>query len=538
MNYERFYRELAREIQKRDGQIGADTQAFVDQFVKRLRANGWQLDEAIETELADYLQSMQGSIRAGISSAAALAAGSMQSETVLKITERAFDERWPDGLKLSDRLWKWQDETKKGVQDVLRQGIRQGRAADSVMMDMQRAIERSHGGQRFKIVEQHADDWVTELHEAAQRAIHTPEAKKLWSDTVEEVKEHIDSLKVTGTRRAAERVLDQARKAVEKGNEELLDRATRWWIYDRQQYHLKRIARTEMATAGHKAVIESTKDDEDIIGYQWRLSASHPVTDICDYYADIDMGLGKGVWTKETVPQGKAHPHCMCLLIPRVTKIRQRGSGNYGEFLNRLPEEKRKELLPDWLRNLNQLGMPMDKMVRPDGLGPVTREMMKARLGQDKFKAASVLSRALVEPRWGEIDPRTHKAGARKTIANLSTFRDRPEVGRLLDALEAGRPVSSLDYHYAYRRYADNEPLRSKTHYNRLLDGILKGADNAIYRQRSGNHERYVVYRESDRWAAIVDAQSNGYVSGFRLRDSVNADVFGEYLWPVKALLQ
>lgn len=531
MNYERFYRELAREIKKREGKIGADSQAFVDRFVKRLRANGWQLDEAVDSELADYLQSMQSSIRAGIGSAAALAAGSMQSETVLKITERAFDERWPDGLKLSDRLWKWQAETKKGVQDVLRQGIRQGRAADSVMMDMQRAIERSHGGQRFKIVERHADDWVTELHEAAQRAIHTPEAKKLWNDTVEEVKEHIESLKVTGTRRAAERVLDQARKAVEKGNEELLDKAARWWVYDKQQYHLKRIARTEMATAGHKAVIESTKADDDIIGYQWRLSASHPVTDICDYYADIDMGLGKGVWTKETVPQGKGHPNCMCLLIPRVTKIGQKGSGNYGEFLNRLPEEKRKELLPDWLRNLNQLGMPMDKMVRPDGLGPVTREMMKGRLGAPRFDALSAVSRAHADKDYGMKDLTRDKRRTRRMLADLEPLRaQNAEVERFLKQVEAHpERVESRLQHYIKRRYIDRVWDRSIGQFDTLFADTVGDSGATIHRK---GDVRYQIRSARTGWIAIVEPNGRR-VSLF----PDNNDDLGGPLWTLRDLL-
>jgi hypothetical protein len=62
-----------------------------------------------------------------------------------------------------------------------------------------------------------------------------------------------------------------------------------------------------------------------VIGYQWRLSSSHPFPDICDYYAGVDFGLGRGVWPKEKVPPEKAHPHCMCSLVPRVTPVQQPG---------------------------------------------------------------------------------------------------------------------------------------------------------------------------------------------------------------------
>ncbi len=52
---------------------------------------------------------------------------------------------------------------------------------------------------------------------------------------------------------------------------------------------------------------------------QWRLSGTHPVTDICDYHAKVDRyGLGPGVYPKRLAPKPPAHPHCRCLLSPRI----------------------------------------------------------------------------------------------------------------------------------------------------------------------------------------------------------------------------
>jgi hypothetical protein len=381
IDYPELYKRLAQEILKRDGRITADTGAFIKQFLTQLQAEGWQLSGDAETALNSRLSGINTVIKDAIGSAVAVASGlpltpaNLQSETVLKLAEQAFVESWPDGLTLSDRVWRWQKNTRTGVQQQLQAGIRQGKAVNAVIYDMQRAIER--GGNRFKIVTDHADDWVTELHASATALIHDPEAKAAWKVTVGEAEERIALLKATGSRHAAERVLDQIKQAVAKGSEELVDKAVKWWLYDKQLYNLKRIARTEMATAAHRAVIASVEGDESIIGFQWRLSSSHPVTDICDYYANIEMGLGKGVWTKETVPHHKAHPHCMCLIIPRVTPIQQKGSTNYAEFVRNSPPDRRNRLLPNWAQAAIKDGAKLEDLIRPDGLGLVTRAAHK-----------------------------------------------------------------------------------------------------------------------------------------------------------------
>jgi len=373
-DYDRLYRRLAQEIIKHDGKIGDDATAFIAELTKRLRAERWQFGPDSEAVLADYLTSAQAAIRTGIEAASSVAIGkSMQSSVVMRLSEQAFKERWPDGLKLSDRLWNWDKATRDGVQKVLQDGVRQGKAVSSLIYDMQRSIERSNGGRRFKIVENHIDDWVTELYQSAQELIHDPSARSQWNAIVGEVRERIDGLKATGSRHAAEQVFKQIETAVNMGREVLLDEAVKWWTYDKQLYALKRIARTEMATAAHRAVIASTENDDSIIGYQWRLSGSHPATDICDYYANIDMGLGKGVWTKEAVPHHKAHPHCMCLLIPRVTAIKQKGATNYAEFIRNSPQHRREQLLPKWAQESINNGVSLDDLIRPDGLGLITK---------------------------------------------------------------------------------------------------------------------------------------------------------------------
>jgi hypothetical protein len=378
---------------------------------------------------------------------------------------------------------------------------------------------------------------IPELHQSAQALIHNPAARADWNAVVGEVRERIDGLKMTGSRTAAEQVFKKIQEAVNKSREDLLDNAVKWWTYDKQLYNLKRIARTEMATAAHRAVIASVEGDDSIIGFQWRLSGSHPATDVCDYYANIDMGLGKGVWTKEAVPHHKAHPHCMCLLIPRVTPISQKGSTHYADFVRNSPKQRREQLLPKWANQLNGLGMPLDNLIRPDGMGLVTRQALKERLGADKFDAANALSKALSNPKWGQIDPKAHKSKAKRTIADFMPHQDNPEVAAVIQRLQAGQPIDSFDYHYLYRRFVDGEPLRSRTEYAKRLDGIVRGKDNPVYLQQSGKHKRYAVYHPGDGWSAIIDGQSGQWVSGFKLHDGIEPSTLGEYQWTIKNII-
>ncbi|MDO8940896.1 MAG: hypothetical protein Q7U98_17210 [Methylicorpusculum sp.] len=851
-DYPELYRRLAQEILKHEGKIGRDTQAFVEQLLIKLRTEGWRIGPETDAVLTEHLQQMQTALQTGIAVSAQVATGlPLASEVVRKLTEQAFVERWPDGLTLSSRVWKWQNETRNGVQKVLQDGIRQGAATNRLVMAMQREIERTTGGQRFKVVEAHVDDWVTELYQSAEALIHDPTAKQQWQQTAGQVREYIESLKTTGSRNAADRVFDQISKAVANGNEVLLEKAAKWWLYDRQQYALKRIARTEMATALHRGVIASTLNDETVIGYQWRLSASHPVTDICDYYADIDMGLGKGVWTKEAVPKHKAHPHCvlgdtvihvpgavvaatqsfyqgvvieivtrnsrrlsctrnhsilttdgwldaqfiqkgqqiitaaeaqsgafypndcdmpatieeifnsflkssgvsavavpvasehfhgdgrfmkgninivnvdglllgevnaaaskhvsqhdfitghaaqnaflgngvanflrdafrlspdgclsvggdsapsfpggsahverlafldrpdgdivffedsiddnprdivqfsqsfngfagfiesdnfsfgksdiathvdasiseylingfpidtfisrngidanacsialdevvevierdfsgfvydlqvdphhwyfangivthncMCLIIPRVTPIQQKGASNYAKFLQRLPEEKRKELLPDWLRNFNELGMAMDKMVRPDGLGPVTREMMKARMGVDKFKAASALSKSLVEKQWPSLKLKLKMPQTRDTLATLHNQSSIPEVAAFLSKLDNnGYQVNSDVWHYfRYKYHFGDSALKPKT-LDARFDAVLKDPDAEVHRP---DKRLVVVSKKNGRMSYVHEDGKR--ISVYAYTD-VDLAALGAPLWLMKDLI-
>ena len=407
MNYDDIYKNLAKEVIKAKVNIGNDTEAFVNRFIAKLPADKQAVSAEAKAELTAYLTVMQETVKQGIVIATALGLGenirvlnSLRSRTVLRLAEQAFTERWNDDLNLSQRLWNWQRATEQGIGDVLTQGVKTGESINRLIYDLQYGIERNaaiiYDGidaqvrfdetKPFAIISNNANQWTDNLAASAKQLINNPQANAQWNRTLRKAERYVNKLTTTGTKNSSLQLLNELKKAVKQGQLELVENALTWWIYDKQLYNLKRIARTEMATATHRAVIDATQDNPHIIGYQWRLSSSHKIFDICDYYATIEQGLGKGVWRKENVPKHKAHPHCMCSLVPRVTSVEEKGNHNYTEFVSKLSDKQLDQILPKWAGYvMSQHDVPISQLLRSDGLGLITKEEFKLKIGSEKF---------------------------------------------------------------------------------------------------------------------------------------------------------
>jgi hypothetical protein len=85
-------------------------------------------------------------------------------------------------------------------------------------------------------------------------------------------------------------------------------------------YAAKRLARTEINNAYHAQSIDSARDKPWANGMRWRLSNSHPKPDNCNLYAEVDNGIGRGVWPVDRVP-GKPHPQCLCYVVPDLVSV-------------------------------------------------------------------------------------------------------------------------------------------------------------------------------------------------------------------------
>ena len=506
IDWDAVYQALWREVLAVEGQLSEDAAAFASEFAGKLRAQGWALDADAEKQLTTYIDAAAGSIRGSIAKAvtpvADVAVGkAMRSEFVARMTQEAYAHRWPDGLTLSERVWDWKKKTSQGVTDVLSQGIRAGKSATSLVYDMQRSIERTMGS-RFAMAARPADieGWESTLSLIARTVAplhHDPEIAAKWRKTMDQARQQIAGLSDRG---------------------------------------LKRIARTEMACAHHRAVIDGTQDAEYVIGYHWRLSASHPEADICDYYADVDFGLGAGVWPKDRVPQEKAHPRCMCPLVPLVTPREQRGSTSYGDFLDKLSDGKKAELLPRWANEMSSLGVPMSALVTDGKL--MTREALRAQLGDEKFGALTALSKARQEGApWKTLKLRVNNSMTAQTLDALRQHREVPEVADFLDRVEGGGrrvAVDGREWHYLKRRYQNGEALDGPEALDLGYTQTLSTMDSSVWHTAGG---RYAVYSPHTKWTAYAEANGERVTAFPQTLDEM-VILHGEVQWTLGDLLQ
>jgi hypothetical protein len=116
--------------------------------------------------------------------------------------------------------------------------------------------------------------------------------------------------------------LDALNKIVNKKSQASVERALKVAIEERYRYFAKRIARTELFKA-HVSVLQRRYMSDDKLEYlQVRLSSKHPRRDICDYHAGVDLyGLGAGVYPKAACPKPPFHPHCYCMITPRLDLV-------------------------------------------------------------------------------------------------------------------------------------------------------------------------------------------------------------------------
>jgi hypothetical protein len=338
LDWPRLHRALWQAISRYDGRLAATSREYADAIRVAVRAAEGRLSAEAEQYVVDYLDAAEAMVRDGLAAAvaplgaAAQAAGAdvLRDELIARTVQASYQRRWPDGLRLSDRVWSWSAEARARVSDALAEGLRLERSQGRILMDMQRSLEVRNGrfwapgarDQAQSLATTSADwqpirGWADDLADSARAYARTPEQRAGWNAVVREYQERLAKLRDGGTGRQARAFLADLERLVEGGRADLIDRRLDWFLYDKHQYKLRRIVRTEMANAQHGAVLEIGDADEDVTGYRWRRSAQ-PGSDPCqcELYATIDFGAGPGYWPRRRVPRSKPHPHCMCSVTP------------------------------------------------------------------------------------------------------------------------------------------------------------------------------------------------------------------------------
>jgi hypothetical protein len=105
-------------------------------------------------------------------------------------------------------------------------------------------------------------------------------------------------------------------------NDKALEKYIKTAYHEKMRYYAKRIADTET----HRALMTKRAyeylNDENIEFVRFEMSSRHPKVDICDFYANLDVGYGRGIIPKKEMRTTPLHPHCHCIYAPYYGKVK------------------------------------------------------------------------------------------------------------------------------------------------------------------------------------------------------------------------
>jgi urease gamma subunit len=348
MNWEQVRRLFLEWFLSEWEDVEKDFSEKTDKLIDRLKEQNYQIDKQTEEllrKLAEELYNKTTTLITHVVDAVNKTAKLQKDALAMQVAQEVINHRWDDGLKLSERFWDFSQQAMARLKSVIMEGIRYDNGVKALMYKLQYTIETMEGQEFAVVLKEQLPKWLKEFEQSTKGLLVNAESRQAWEKIKKKVEKYIEQRSKEGTYYAGKQLLKEIEKALQEGKMELVDKAVRWWIYDKQLYRLKTIAWTETAHAYLKATVELTKDEEEIVGYQWRLSRSHPRADICDVYANVDYGLGRGVHPKNKLPRLPAHPHCMCYLVPVV---RRKGMEEREKPV--IPEKVLESWAPKWLK--------------------------------------------------------------------------------------------------------------------------------------------------------------------------------------------
>jgi len=217
-----------------------------------------------------------------------------------QLTKKMLTRSWvDDGINASKRINRATNKVKKAVADDITAIIREGDSNKKITKSIKKRIDAG---------DLDSDAIRSDITKLSRK---TKDKKTLLE--VKRIRRELSKGPSTKLKRSYERFL----KAYESGDEIRIQKAIDNAIDKKARYVAERISRSEVNRAWTEGFHLKHKDDEDVIGYKWKLSNGHrEIFDQCDVYANSDFGMGKGVFKKGLIPTQPAHPNCRCYLIP------------------------------------------------------------------------------------------------------------------------------------------------------------------------------------------------------------------------------
>ena len=381
-------------------------ETFTDELIQKLKEQGYEIDPATEVFLIQFTQRAISEVLKSLSDVVEIVAD-ITEQDLGPVVEEVIRHRYPDGLNLSERLWNWDAETRRGVAEIISQGIRLKRSAQGIAYEIENYL-RIHG----KIDDEIKEKWLKRLEEVARASVRDLEARKKLQRLLKRLEKDLNKLKDELSIAERKSLIETIKKAIEEGKEELIERAIKVFLQKQSLRRLKTITQTEMAHTFHRVQIRATEKDPYLVGYRWKLSKAHPKPDICDVYANVNYGLGKGVWPKDKVPKAKPHPHCLCYLLPVYSRKKKTPQNSPKIDVEPLVKKHK------YLKALKELGYDLTRII---DLDPETGYYLKEKDFLEKLGISKeewkVIKKALT-------DRKLKKLGERLGIGSKSIFRE------------------------------------------------------------------------------------------------------------------
>lgn len=263
-----------------------------------------------------------------------------------------------------------------------------------------------------------------------------------------------------------------------------------------------RLAVTEMQHAFHEGTVQGYRHVPSCRGFYWRLSASHPIPDICDNFARRG---GNGFWEKENVPI-KPHPWCRCALVPAMEDPQ--------DFVKRLKSwvnnPHSQPDLENWYNSLAKefIGRPDPESTirpktgstppQPPPMSPLVREL--TRLGLSRNVAESVenvseLIRQKTIRNDVEYAAMIDAATGQRIGPIIDGEKNEADIGEHIRAMVSGREYIQLHTHPLSSSFSDADVFVMSAN-----DGfkymVVTGADGTQYILMKNPGAKYYTYQE------------------------------------------
>ena len=196
------------------------------------------------------------------------------------------------GVKLSDTLYKNSDQVARETVEILNSSIKAQNTIKKMSMKL-------YNGYDFK--DKEVLSVVKKLPKYLQRELRSGKVS-------EELIRYVDNIKTKPYRTALNQIITQ----IDKSNEKGLQKALKVVLEEKSRYYATRIAVTESHRARNLSRAKDFLEDKDVQFVKFTMSSRHPMIDICDYYANLDVGFGKGVVPVDKMITIPLHPGCFC----------------------------------------------------------------------------------------------------------------------------------------------------------------------------------------------------------------------------------